>query len=172
MLVLVCLIVSPFAKAAGIDAGRVLYTVNCVGCHGSPPNAMKINNLVAANRPDLIRIQIQTNPAMRILSALSDDDLTNIATYLAYPIYTDADCIFGWGEEILPKLLTPRTLSDKANGFEYRFYPPANVYIGVTLSATDQQRHAYFLDAKTSDGLRDLGEISGFLNSALAAGCP
>lgn len=171
-MVLACLVASPVAYSASIDAGRALYTENCLGCHGSPPNAMKINNLVAANRPELIRSQIQTNSAMRILAALTDEDLANVATYLANPIYTDADCVFGWGEETLPQLLTPRTQTDKGGGFDFRFYRPANVYVGVSISSLDQHRHLYFLDAKTTNGLVDLGEITNYLGSALAAGCP
>ena len=169
---LACLVASAVATAAGIDAGQALYTTNCVGCHGTPPNGMKIDNLAAANRPDLIRSQIQRNPAMSVLSGLTDADLANIATYLANPTTNDADCIFGWGEAILPTLLTPRTFSAKANGFDYRYYPPANVYLGVTTSPTDHQRHLYFLDAKTSDGIMDVGTIDGYLDAALAAGCP
>ena len=166
------LTLAPPARAAGIDAGQALYTANCVGCHGTPPNGLKIDNLVAANRPDLIRNQIQINPAMRILAALTDADLADIATYLANPISSDADCIFGWGEAILPSLLAPRTISSKANGFDYRYYPPADVYVGITGSAIDNQRHLYFLDAKTGNGLVDLGAIGSFLDSALTAGCP
>lgn len=158
--------------AVSIDDGQALYTTHCVGCHGTPPNGLKIDNLVAANRPDLIRQQIQVNPAMQFLKALTDADLANTATYLAYPTTSDADCLFGWGEDILPALLTPRTMSARGNGFDYRFYPPANLYVGVAISATDRQRHLYFLDAKTSDGIVDLGAIGGYLNAALAAGCP
>ena len=96
------------AGAASIDAGQALYLRYCVGCHGTPPNDMKINNLIAANRPDLIRQQTLINPAMQFLAPLADADLTNIATYIAYPVTTDADCLLGWGETILPSLLTPR----------------------------------------------------------------
>jgi cytochrome c553 len=163
---------SQACAAVSIDAGQALYTSNCVGCHGTPPNGLKIDNLVAANRPDLIRLQIQTNPAMKFLAALTDADLANIATYLAYPITSDADCIFGWGETLLPALLAPRTLSIRAAGFDYRYYPPADVYVGVALSTTDNRRHVYFLDAKTSDGLVDLGDAGSYLSSALTAGCP
>ncbi|MCX7176384.1 MAG: cytochrome c [Proteobacteria bacterium] len=166
------LVSTPVLGATSIDAGQALYTANCVGCHGMPPNGLKIDNLVAANRPDLIRRQIQINPAMKFLTALMDADLAEIATFIAYPTTTDADCIFGWGEAILPALLAPRTLSARANGFDYRYYPPANVYVGVAIAATDHQRHLYFLDAKTSDGLLDLGNIGSYLSAALAAGCP
>lgn len=158
--------------ATSIDAGQELYTTNCVGCHGTPPNGMKIDNLAAANRPDLIRSQIQRNPAMSILSGLTDGDLSNIATYLANPTTNDADCIFGWGETILPTLLTPRTFSAKANGFDYRYYPPANMYLGVTTSPSDHRRHLYFLDAKIGNAVVDIGAIDGYLDAALAAGCP
>lgn len=163
---------SQACAAVSLDAGQALYTANCVGCHGTPPNGLKIDNLVAANRPDLIRRQIQTNPAMKFLTALTDPDLANIATYLAYPITSDADCIFGWGETILPALLAPRALSIRAAGFDYRYYPPADVYVGIAISTTDNRRHVYFLDAKTSDGLVDLGDAGSYLSSALTAGCP
>lgn len=160
--------------AVGIDAGQALYTANCLGCHGMPPNGMKIDNLVAANRPDLIRRQIEINPAMQFLAPLTDADLANIATFLANPTSSDADCIFGWGETVLPSLLSPRAASARAGVFDYRYYPPANVYIGIAMSATDQRRHVYFLDANAnaSAGLVDLGDIGGYLSPALAAGCP
>lgn len=166
------LIVGPVSGAASIDAGQALYTANCLGCHGMPPNGMKIDNLVAANRPDLIRRQIQTNPAMQFLAPLTDADLANVATFIANPTTNDADCIFGWGEALLPALLSPRTWSARAGVFDYRFYPPANVYVGIALSATDNRRHLYFLDAKTGADLVDLGDIGGYLESALTAGCP
>ena len=92
--------------------------------------------------------------------------------YLAYPVSGDADCIFGWGEVILPALLTPRTFSEKANGFDYRYYPPASVYVGITTSASEDQRHLYYLDTKAANGLVDLGKITDYLNAALAAACP
>ena len=157
--------------ATSIDAGQMLYTTNCVGCHGTPPNGLKIDNLVAANRPELIRRQIQTNPAMQFLTALTDADLANIATFLANPTSSDADCIFGWGETILPALLTPRTLSATNDLVDYRFYPPA-VYVGVAKSPKGTSRHLYYLDQKTASTVVDLGDISVYLPSALAAGCP
>lgn len=85
---------------------------------------------------------------------------------------SDADCIFGWGEVSLPSLLTPRAFSGKANGFDYRHYPPANVYVGVRPSASDNQRHVYFLDAGSGSGILNLGVIDSFLDAALTAGCP
>jgi len=169
---LACAVITPVSESASIDAGLALYTTNCLGCHGMPPNGMKIDNLVAANRPDLIRNQIQINPAMSILSGLTDADLANVATFLANPVSSDADCIFGWGEIALPSLLTPRTFSDKANGFDYRHYPPADVYLGIRTSASDKQRHVYFLDARAGSGIRDLGVIDSYLDAALKTGCP
>ena len=160
------------STAASIDAGQALYTANCVGCHGTPPNGMKIDNLAAANRPDIIRFRIQTVAQMGILRGLTDADLANIATFLAYPTSTDADCIFGWGETVLPTLLTPRTFSDKANGFDYRYYPPANVYVGIRAAPPDSQRHVYFLDGNSTDGVLDIGAIIVYLDAALTAGCP
>ena len=169
---LACLVASAVSTAASIDAGQALYTANCVGCHGTPPNGMKIDNLAAANRPDIIRFRIQTVAQMDILRELSDDDLANIATYLANPTTNDADCIFGWSETLLPTLLAPRTFSAMANGFDYRYYPPAHVYLGITTSATDNRRHLYFLDAHANYGVLDIGSINGYLDAALTAGCP
>lgn len=133
---------------------------------------MVINNLVAANRPDLIRYQIQTNPEMEFL-VLTDNQLTDIATYLAYPVTTDADCIFGWGEAVVsPNLLTPRTASQSAYGYYYRYYPPAQIYVATAQSAYDGTTHLYYLDAKSNQGILDLGDDSQYLSLALAAGCP
>lgn len=160
------------AAAAGIDAGEALYTANCIGCHGTPPNGMKIDNLAAANRPELIRLKIQTVPEMSVLRGLGDSELADIATYLANPTSSDADCVFGWGEQLLPTLLTPRTFSARANGFDYRYYPPANVYVGVTTSPVDRRRHLYVLDAKTGTAVVDIGLLDGYLAAAIAAGCP
>lgn len=160
------------AIAASIDAGQALYTVNCLGCHGMPPNGMKIDNLVAANRPELIRSQIKTNPQMQFLGALSDAELADIATFLANPTTTDADCIFGWGETVMPTLLTPRTQSVKAGVIDYRYYPLANIYVGIAASPQDQRRHLYFLDGRAGAKLVDLGDLGSFLAPALSAECP
>ncbi len=166
------LLISAGSGAGSIDAGLALYTANCIGCHGAPPNGLKIGLLAAANNPALLLQQIKTNPAMQFLSSLSDSDLTNIASYIANPLSSDADCLLGWGETSFPALLTPRTFSITAAGFDYRYYPPTNVYVGINTPAPNKQRHLYYLDAKTSAGLIDLGDIGTYLATALAAGCP
>jgi hypothetical protein len=152
-----------------IDAGRALYNDNCIGCHGTPPNGLKIDLLAAANNPGLIRNQIQNNPAMQFLAPLTDADLANIATYIAYPVSNDADCVLGWGEVNYPGLMSPRTSSQTGSGYDYRYYPGANLYVGISLPAPSTTRHVYYLDAA---GLFDLGDLSPYLAQALAAQCP
>ncbi|MBV8464547.1 MAG: cytochrome c [Burkholderiales bacterium] len=166
-----CVGVCTAASADSIDQGQALFNTNCLGCHGTPPNAMKIDLLAAANNPGLIRGQIKTNPAMSFLAPLTDTDLANIATYIAYPVTDDTSCILGWGEVNYPTLLSPRTESQQGAGYEFRYYPPANAYFGVNLAPPTSTRHLYYLDGHTGK-LSDLGDITPFLNSALSAGCP
>ncbi|WP_374348947.1 cytochrome c [Chitinimonas sp.] len=159
------------AAGLSIDAGQALYTSNCLGCHGRPPNAMKIDLLGAADNPGLIRQQISSNPSMKFL-VLGDADLANIATYIANPVTDDASCIMGWGEVNYPALLSPRALTNQDGGYAYRYYPPANVYLGVNLAQNTSTRHLYFLDAAHGSSLLDLGSISPYLDAALKAACP
>jgi hypothetical protein len=153
-----------------IDAGQALYNFNCLGCHGTPPNGMKINLLAAANNPALIRQQTQINPAMKFLAPLTDTDLANIATYIANPVTDDASCILGWGEATYPTLLKPAAQTVTGFGYEFRYYPLANVYTGVNVVPAGQTRHLFYLDAL--QGLLDLGDIRPYLDAALAMGCP
>lgn len=169
---LAALLLAAPAAAASIDAGQALYVANCLGCHGMPPNDMKINNLVAANRPELIRAQTQTNPAMQFLASLSDGDLLDVATFLANPVSTDSDCTFSWAEVMLPTLFAPRTLTEQAYGYAYRYYAATGIYLGSRLTPTDARRHVYYLDSRAAADIIDLGLIDPYLDQALAAGCP
>lgn len=78
-------------------------------------------------------------------------------------VLTDAesDCLFNWGEDYYPSLLTPsRPTSQTSSPYYFRYYPGSNTYIGYS-SADD---HLYFLSA---DGvLADLGLAATWSTSA------
>ena len=167
----VLLLSPPPAISASIDAGRASYQQYCLGCHGTPPTGLKIDLLRAANRPDLIRQTIARNPPMQFLSPLGDSTLSNIATYLANPVSSDADCLLGWGEVNYATLLAPRTLSATAGGYTYRHYPP-DLYVGVAQNSADGQLHLYTYSPPQDTAVRDLGPAAPYLSQALAAGCP
>jgi len=73
----------------------------------------------------------------------------------------ESDCLFNWGEDYYPSLLTPsRPTSQTSSPYYFRYYSGSNTYIGYS-SADD---HLYFLSA---DGaLTDLGLAATWSTSA------
>jgi hypothetical protein len=150
--------------AASVDAGKITYANNCLVCHGTPPDQLSNPDvLIGTNSPANIRYAMANVPAMSFLSGLSDTDVANIAIYLYHPLTTDADRIFDWGQKTYPALLTPAAISQTAGAYYYRAYQNG-VYVGTS------NGHVYFLDAKTSANILDLGTVDSFLNLAQPAG--
>ncbi len=153
-----------------IDAGKIKFSVSdvsdtCIDCHGTPPNLSRGAG-IAANRPDIIRSTIQSNPEMKHLDYLSDADLADIAAYIGHPTLTDADCTFNWAENLLPTLLTPKASSATLGNYYYRYYSGTNIYIASSAGK------AYLYDGKNPvAGIVDLGSLGQFYNTAINAGC-
>lgn len=152
--------------AGSVDAGRQTFASNCISCHGTPPNNLRIPAVMqGANNPTLIRQTINNNPSMRFLSRLSDAELANIATYLAKPNTTDADRMFDWGQSVLPTLLTPSASSaTNRDGFYFRFYPTTNIFVGT------KDGDLYFMDGNSMTSMQNLGKVNGFLGQIEAVG--
>jgi hypothetical protein len=160
-------LLSGAAMAAGsIDAGLIKYIeTGCQGCHGTPPRLSQ-NGAAGINNPVLIKNAVTTQSQMRHLRAvLVDADYENIATYMGFPSFTDADCTFNWAEGTFASLLNPRTQSATISGFYYRFYSGTNIYVATKGS------ELFFLDARVGGNPQNLGPLSNFYNQAIAAGC-
>jgi mono/diheme cytochrome c family protein/cytochrome c556 len=76
--------VSNPAVLASAATGKTLYASNSCGmCHGTPPAALKVLN--GANNPTVIRSAINSVGSMSSYSGLTDQNLADIAAYLATP---------------------------------------------------------------------------------------
>ncbi|MEY4155975.1 MAG: hypothetical protein RJB64_696 [Pseudomonadota bacterium] len=78
-------VVTDPASVTSAANGKLLYTSNnCGMCHGTPPSSMKVLN--GANNPTLIRSAINSASGMSGYSSLTDQNLADIAAYLATPL--------------------------------------------------------------------------------------
>ncbi|MFZ3161667.1 MAG: cytochrome c [Rhodoferax sp.] len=76
--------VSNPAVSASAATGKTLYASNnCGMCHGTPPATLKVLN--GANNPTVIRSAINSVGTMGNYSGLTDQNLADIAAYLATP---------------------------------------------------------------------------------------
>lgn len=98
---------------------------------------------------DLLLIDHQANASQDPVQT------TGLITYLfrdAVMTSAKSDCLFNWGEDNYPSLLSPsRPVSQRSAPYYFRFYPGTNSYLGT--SSVDQ--HLYYLPA--SRQLQDLG---------------
>lgn len=154
------------ANAAGsIDAGKISFENNCLGCHGMPPN-LSSGAGNAAKNPSAIQNAIKRVGQMRFLSTLSTGEIDNIATYLGYPNFTDADCTFNWAEGRLPDQLKPRALSMTSGDYYFRYYAASNWYF-----ATQNGNVLFFDGNNVAAGIQKLGTLSQFYTTAIQADC-
>ncbi len=76
------------------------------------------------------------------------------------------DCVFKWGEQQLPDVLTPAPLFSVTLGdYAYRYYAGSASYLAV--AATDQQ--LVYLNTRSTQGPVNLGLLANWL---AASGCP
>lgn len=129
--------------AGSVDAGRSLYAAICAGCHGALTPL--VSPAAAADAPSRIRTAINPQATMGFLSFLSDQDLADIASYIARPTTTDIDRLLDWAEQaVLPDYLgTPAAPSEWSAGYRYRYYPRPAIYVG------SRDGIVYLLDALT-----------------------
>ncbi|WP_374355795.1 cytochrome c [Chitinimonas sp.] len=119
------------AATGSVDNGRQLYQSACLQCHGAlRPN---ISPMLAADNPARIREAINPLSLMSTLSYLSNEDLLDIASYIARPGSNDTDRLFDWAEQ----QGFPDALGKSANatqeygGYRYRYYPSARLFLGT-----------------------------------------
>jgi cytochrome c len=132
---------TPVLAAGSVDAGRRLYDNVCSFCHGAlTPD---VSPALAADNPSRIRRAINPLSTMGVLSFLTDQDLEDVATYIARPSTTDTDRLLDWAEQVLlPDFLGPPSgPSQDAAGYRYRYYPRAGMVLGT------KDGNAYKLDA-------------------------
>ena len=87
--------------AGSVDAGGILYNNHCSQCHGSP--SVNSSPFLAADNPMRIRDAINPLSMMRSLTFLTEQDLSDIATYIARPNKNDTDRLLDWAEQDLLK---------------------------------------------------------------------
>jgi mono/diheme cytochrome c family protein len=76
-------VTSPAPVTSAIN-GKALYASNsCGNCHGTPPAFSNV--LAGANNPTAIRNGINNVGSMNQYSSLTDQNLADIAAYLATP---------------------------------------------------------------------------------------
>lgn len=148
------------AYAGSVDAGKVTYNLNCLGCHGDGANPTQ-NARVGAASPTNIANAIKSVTQMRIksLQSLTAADLSNVATYLDKPMTTDGDRIMDWGEFSFPTLLpAPATVASTASGYYFRYYSRTNFYVAT------QGGHVWAFDGNNpAQGIIDVGLMSTFI---------
>ena len=139
-----------------VDAGRKLYDAVCSTCHG--PLGPNVSPALAADNPSRIRAAINPLSTMGILSFLSDQDLEDIASYIARPATTDTDRLLDWAEQVLlPEVLGATSgPSLEGAGYRYRFYARAGIYLGT------KDGNVYGLNAATLQ-LTLIGVVRQFL---------
>lgn len=147
---------SALAAGGSVDAGGVLYGAICFRCHGaltplSSPAA-------AADTPARIKAAINPQATMGFLKFLSDQDLADIASYIARPGTTDLDRLLDWAEQVLLSdyLGAPDGPSRASAGYRYRYYPRPRIYLG------SNDTHVFVLDAVSAQ-LTPLGTVRSFL---------
>ena len=144
-------------EAGSVDAGRSLYSTYCFGCHGAVTPLG--SPAAAADTPSRIRAAINPQATMGLLKFLTDQNLSDIAAYIARPTTTDIDRLLDWAEQLsFPNLLgTPAGPSQSYAGYRYRYYPRAGVFIGA------KDSDVYLLDASTLK-LSVIGSVRQFLS--------
>jgi len=130
-------------EAGSVDAGRTLYAGICFHCHGAVTPLG--SPAAAADTPSRIRAAINPQATMGILKFLSDQDLVDIATYIARPATTDIDRLLDWAEQTLPPdvLGMPSGPTLSADGYRYRYYPRPGILVG------SKDGNVWVLDAST-----------------------
>ncbi|HMS06029.1 MAG TPA: cytochrome c [Burkholderiaceae bacterium] len=156
------------AAAQSLPIGKALYASNCLACHGTPPRYVD-NAARGANNPSLIRSAINAGlGGMRALSFLSNQDLTDIATYMGNyasvpaSASTSTERVLNWAEWKYQSVLLPRASSQNVSSYVARYYTTPGFYVGTDGSSM------FLYSAGT--GLQNLGSLSGFVSQAAADG--
>lgn len=79
---------------------------------------------------------------------------------------TDTDKVFNWAERSYPQLFSPAgqmTQTAVFPGYRVRYYPATQSYLGVNASG---EHHLFYLGVQGSDGVLDLGLLSGWVSRA------
>ncbi|MDP2793823.1 MAG: cytochrome c [Sulfurisoma sp.] len=160
-------------QAQSAAAGLSSYNVNCQSCHGTPPNLRDGAELGAGNAA-LIRTAItRDRGGMGYLSAMTDTELLDIATYLANPAaastpvstVSSADRILNWVESLYAALLQSNQTSAVAGPYTYRCYAAASLCIGMDTS----QVYLYELN-NPARGVYSIGALGDYLVMAQSYG--
>lgn len=74
-----------------------------------------------------------------------------------------SDCLFNWGEDTYPSLLSPqRATSQTLAPYYYRYYSTANAYLGIS----SDDFHLYYLGPASANALLDLGVAATWVDQA------
>jgi probable HAF family extracellular repeat protein len=79
------------------------------------------------------------------------------------PLSSAADCVFNWGEDQYPSLLSPkRPTTQTFVPYIYRYYSTSNAYLGTSISNS----HLYFVGTASGNVVVDLGLITDWYKSS------
>lgn len=142
--------------AGSVDAGGSLYNSHCLQCHGQP--SANSSPFLAADNPSRIRDAINPLSMMRFLTFLTEQDLLDIATYIARPNTNDTDRLLDWAEQDLLELFLGQasTASQFGSGYRFRYYPRPGIYLGT------KDGNIYSLSVAT-DQLSLIGSVRQYL---------